>query len=182
MPCIMPWAGEPHAVTVPCNSDTLSPVKRLKLYLDTSVLNFVFASEVPEHQRTTTALFKAIDLGVYEGWISDVVMKEIERAPARKRAQLEGLIAAHALQNLPVTEAAVALAAKYVSERVIPAKHEDDALHIALAVVHHMDIIVSWNFEHIVKVGTRRKVSAICQLVGYPLIEIASPEEVISGD
>ena len=51
----------------------------MKIYLDTSVLNFAFATETPEHQRVANTLLKAIETGVYDGWISDVVIKESER-------------------------------------------------------------------------------------------------------
>lgn len=55
-------------------------------------------------------------------------------------------------------------------------------MHIAIATIHNMDILVSWNFAHIVKVKTRKEVDAINALLGYKSIELASPQEVIESD
>ena len=58
---------------------------------------------------------------------------------------------------------------------------EDDALHIAVASVNNLDVIVNWNFTHIVKLKTRREVAVINTLMGYKPIEICSPQEVIDN-
>jgi len=58
-------------------------------------------------------------------------------------------------------------------------KYEDDALHIAIASVNNLDVIVSWNYKHIVKLKTKREVTGINALLGYKEIEIYSPLEVI---
>ena len=62
-------------------------------------------------------------------------------------------------------------------EQLIPPRYLDDALHIATAVVHEMDVVVSWNFEHLVKLKTRLGVNGLNRLLGYREIEIVSPEE-----
>ncbi len=67
------------------------------------------------------------------------------------------------------------LAEEYVIRGVIPAKHIEDAIHIAIATVNSLDILVSWNFEHIVKLKTKREVNAINLLLGYNQIEIIEP-------
>ena len=58
---------------------------------------------------------------------------------------------------------------------------EDDALHIAVASVNNLDVIVNWNFTHIVKLKTRREVAVINTLMGYKPIEICSPQEVVEN-
>ena len=70
------------------------------------------------------------------------------------------------------------LANKYVKEDIIPQKHYNDAVHIALASINNIDVIVSWNFEHMVKIKTKRGVKAVNGLMGYKDIEIAEPKEV----
>ena len=71
------------------------------------------------------------------------------------------------------------LAERYVQEKIIPLKHMDDALHIAIASVHNLDVIASWNFEHLVKMKTRREVQAVNALMGYRGVEICSPQEIM---
>ena len=74
------------------------------------------------------------------------------------------------------------LAEKYIDEGVIPVRHRDDALHIAIATVNNFDVIVSWNFEHMVKTKTRREVQGVNTLMGYRFIDIATPTEVIGDE
>jgi hypothetical protein len=71
------------------------------------------------------------------------------------------------------------MADRYVEEGIIPERYRSDALHIAVAVINGIDAIVSWNFEHIVKLKTRVMVNGINRLLGYHEIEICSPEEVV---
>jgi len=61
---------------------------------------------------------------------------------------------------------------------VVPVRFRDDAVHIAVAVVNDLDVVVSWNLEHMVKLRTRTRVNAINRLNGYKEIEICTPEEV----
>ena len=65
----------------------------------------------------------------------------------------------------------------YVKDILV--KYKEDALHLAIASVNNLDVVVSWNFEHIVKLKTRQGVAAVNTLLGYKPIEIVSPQEVI---
>ena len=56
-----------------------------------------------------------------------------------------------------------------------------DALHISVATIHNIDILVSWNFHHIVTYDTKRKVNAVNTLIGYRNIEVVSPLELGGG-
>ncbi len=71
------------------------------------------------------------------------------------------------------------LAERYIREGIIPIRYRSDALHIAVAVINGIEAIVSWNFEHIVKLKTRVMVNGVNRLLGYHEIEICSPEEVV---
>ena len=73
------------------------------------------------------------------------------------------------------------LAERYIKEGIIPEKYRSDALHIAVSVINGIDVIVSWNFEHIVKFKTRVMVDGVNKLLGYHEIEICSPEEVVES-
>ncbi len=66
-----------------------------------------------------------------------------------------------------INEQVLELARRYVSENIIPLKFFDDALHIAAAIVNECNILVSWNFKHIVKYKTIEGINAINRLMGY---------------
>jgi len=85
-------------------------------------------------------------------------------------------------QNKPMgTAGGIALAKKYIDEDIIPEDYLDDALHIAIAILYQIDILVSWNFKHLVNPVTRRGINAINMLKGYKQVDIVSPEE-LGGD
>jgi predicted nucleic acid-binding protein len=157
-------------------------LKKLQLYFDTSVFNFAFAEDAPEERAATLKLIEQVVENRYNVFISEIVTKEIWRAPAEMSRQLIDLIARLKVTNLEITKECLELARKYVQERIVPKKYEDDAMHIAAASVYDMDAIVSWNFKHIVKLKTKRETRGVNILMGYKDIEIISPLEVIYND
>ena len=151
-------------------------MKKLKVYLDTSIFNFVFDKSSPKEQKITARFFEQIE--AYEPYISDLVLEEINRCPEPKKDKMLGLISQHDFEPLRLDESAQELAERYIDHGIIPDKYEDDAFHIAIASVNDLDVILSWNFEHIVKLKTKREVVAVNLLMGYKAIDIYSPLEV----
>ena len=154
-------------------------MKKIKYYLDTTIFNFVFAEGDTEKKDITLKLFKDLSLMAEGIYISDEVIREISRAPEPRKSQLEGLLRETNPLLLEVDIEAEELAERYVKEGIIPERYRSDALHIAVAVINGIEVIVSWNFEHIVKLKTRVMVNGVNRLLGYHEIEICSPEEVI---
>jgi len=150
-----------------------------KIYFDTSIFNFAIAEDVPQEREITLKLLDEVRGGKYEVFISEVVIGEINRAPQTKAVKLRDCIKKINPEELTLDDNAQALAEEYIEKGVIPPKYEDDALHIAVASVNNLDVIVSWNFTHIVKLKTKREVAGINTLMGYKPIEICSPQEVI---
>ena len=147
--------------------------KRIKLYLDTSVPNAYF-DEKNSHRKEITRQFW-LKLKEYEVFISDLVIREIEATGDEKlREDLIKLV--KAFEKLTTkSEEVRGLSEEYVSKGIIPAKHIEDAVHIAVATINLLDILVSWNFEHIVKLKTKREVNVVNVLLGYNQIEIIEP-------
>ena len=154
-------------------------MKKLRLYLDTSVLNFYFAKALPREKEVTQALFDDIKSGNYLAFISTTVLEEISRASEPKQRTLLSLVEDYNLPALEIDEEILNLANLYIQNKIIPHKYEEDAVHIAVAVINDLDVIVSWNFEHIVKLKTKLSVNGINKMEGYKEIEIYSPMEVI---
>ena len=78
-----------------------------------------------------------------------------------------------------ITEEIKERAERYVAEGIIPERFKNDARHIAVAVVHNMNVIVSWNLEHIIRLKTKLGIEGINRPLGYQSIEIMTPEEVL---
>jgi len=156
-------------------------MKKLKLYLDTSVLGGVFDLESTERVRTAETLLSAIRAGTYEGFISLLTIEEISKAPEKIRGALSARIAATGFAVLDETEESVELARAYVKEGAIPAKYLDDARHLAIGAFHDMDYIVSWNYAHMVNISVRRMIYSVNVRMGYHAVEVVSPEEVSGG-
>jgi predicted nucleic acid-binding protein len=121
-------------------------MKRLSLYLDTSIWNFYFAKDAPVEMKHTIDFFHEAKKGKYDLFISPLVFDEILYAPEPKKNNLLQLIKCFKIVNLEITEEVKGLANKYLSNKIMSEKYEDDAVHIALAVVSRIDLIVSWNF------------------------------------
>ncbi len=157
-------------------------MRKLVLYLDTSVISFALSEDVSDDDRNITLkLIDQINKGRYEGFISDVVIRELgSTQDTAKRAELFKLLDNMELNEiLAVDEEVDRVADKYIEEGIIPAVYRDDALHIALTSVKGLDVLVSWNFRHLVKHKTRIEVTGVNTLLGYKAIDICTPWEVI---
>ena len=157
-------------------------LRKLKIYLETTILNFYYADDAPEKMADTVKLFNEIADRKYEGFTSMSVIREISRASEEKQQLLFKLINDFNIHILDDNTEAERLADIYVQEGIIPSKYTTDGVHIALATVHDMDIIVSWNFQHIVKRKTIIMTSLVNNREGYKSIDIYSPSEVIEND
>jgi len=157
-------------------------MKKLKLYLDTSVLNFLFAEDAPDFKNVTVDFFENyVAKGKYDVYISDVVIREIEKAPdASKRNLLLDTAKKYSLRILLLTPEAIELSERYLAERIIPPKKREDAQHIAISVCNQIDVLVSWNFKHLANIQKQLAVKIVNEQQGYyyPLV-LTNPMEVL---
>lgn len=153
-------------------------MKKLKLYLDTSVFSFVFADDELQKRESTNNFFDKLSKFNCEIFISETVIVEVSRSEEPLQTKLRELISKHRPTLLTIDEEVKMLAKRYVEEGLIPEKYQEDAHHIAIAVVNELDVIVSWNLDHIVKMKTKIGVNGINKFLGYKEIEIFTPEEV----
>ena len=152
-----------------------------KVYLETTLFNFYFDKNRDAH-TATVMLFKEIAAGNYAPFTSTYVTDELEKAPKEKRDKMMDLITEYGITVLDANEEAVKIADIYVEEGVIPQRFRTDGLHIAIAAINDLDMIVSMNFQHIVKRKTITMTGYINTLNGYRAIEIYSPMEVIQDE
>jgi len=146
-----------------------------RIYIDTSVIG---GCEDEEFAQWSVQLFKEFQQGIRIAVISDLTRIELEKAPESVRKILSSIPYADD-GNVFLTEEAETLAKKYIDEGVISAKHIVDAQHIAIASVERVDVLVSWNFKQIVNLEHIRAFNSVNLKLGYPILEIRSPREVI---
>jgi len=153
-----------------------------KVYIETSVFNFVLTDDAPDRKSDALKLFHEIESGLYEPYTSDYVLQELLRAPEPKQSNMIEMISQYGMIFLEQSDEADRLASIYVADGVVPEKYFTDAVHIAVATVNDLDFIVSFNFQHIVKRKTMTMTESINIREGYKRIGIHSPTEVISND
>ena len=154
-------------------------MRKLKLYLETSVWNFYFADDAPEKKQITLEFFDKIKQGEYEIFISDVVFDEIEAASENKRRKLYKLIEKYETKKLKITEEVLNLARMYIKENALPKRAIDDSKHAAVATVYAMDALISWNLKHLANFKRMRLINAINLKEGYGnRLELITPMEV----
>ena len=121
-------------------------------------------------------------MGKYEAFTSRFVIDELNNAPEDKRDKMLNLILEHDILILETSDEAVRIADLYIAEKIIPSKYRTDGLHIAIATVNDLDMIISMNFQHIVKRKTKIGTRNINALNGYRAVEIYSPMEVMEDE
>lgn len=148
---------------------------RRRIYTDTSVIGGCCDEEFREH---SVRLFDRFRAGGDILVISDLTLAEIEPAPQDVRAVL-ATVPAEMMEEIRFTGEAADLAAMYLAANVIGAAHLEDARHIATATIHRVTVLVSWNFKHIVNLERIQGYNSVNLRLGYSLLEIRSPQEVL---
>ena len=152
------------------------------IYLETTIFNFYFAEDAEEKRADTLALFKEIANGDYLAVTSSVTVYELSKAKEPKRSKMMQLLTEYKVAVIDEDSDARKLSKAYVTEKMIPEKYSDDARHIAIASIYGVDLIISWNFQHIVKWKTKIQTNAINIREGYKPTDIYSPSEVIKNE
>ena len=146
-----------------------------RFYFDTSVFGGVFDREF---ENATLQLFERLKLGKIICVFSDLTESELLDAPKRVKEYFKHLPQEY-LERVVVNDDVLKLATKYIDEKVVGQTSFDDCLHIAAATVNKADILVSWNFKHIVNVYRIRGYNSVNLRSNYQSLEILSPKEII---
>jgi len=151
-------------------------MKKQRIYFDTSVFGGYFDKEFKEF---TKPLFERINNGEFTVLLSTMLDEELEFAPERIKNLISNLDDGFT-EFLEDKDEAVDLATEYITEKVVGVTSYADCLHIALATIYQADLLVSWNFKHIVNVDRIRGDNSINIKNGYKLLDIRSPRELIN--
>ena len=149
-----------------------------RIYTDTSVIGGCLDAEFRQPSLELLGLFRSGKAVIV---LSDLTRLELEAAPVAVRQVLSEVAEANR-EYVELTEEASELANRYIEEGVLNRSKHIDAQHIAVATLARVDVLVSWNFRHIVNLDRIRGYNSVNMRYGYPLIEIRTPREVISHD
>lgn len=111
-------------------------------------------------------------------FIIGLTIGELENAPQRVRDFFNKL-PIDSLENVFMTDESLELAKDYINEKVVGRTSFDDCVHIALATINKADILVSWNFKHIVNIYRIRGYNSVNSQRGYKPLEIRSPKDIV---
>jgi len=151
---------------------------KFRVYTDTSVLGGCEDEEFAEH---SVRLMESFVRGERVLVLSSLTVQELAMAPAGVRRRLASVPETH-IETLELDAEAKDLAEAYISAGVLTAKMRADAQHIAIATAARVDVLVSWNFKHIVNLQRIHGYNSVNLRQGYPMIEIRTPREVLSDE
>lgn len=146
-----------------------------RIYTDTSVIGGCLDEEF---RVASERLFGAFAAGGARLVLSDLTLLELQLAPDAVRQVLDRVPEEHK-EFVAFGPEAEALAERYIEEGVVRPGMRLDAQHIATATVQRVDVLVSWNFKHIVNLSRIHGYNSVNLRQGYPLLEIRSPREVL---
>jgi len=147
----------------------------VRIYVDTSVIGGFYDKEFDE---ASNAFFKKVEKGEIVLVVSDLLEAELLRAPKHVRNYLDKY-SKKQIQRVELTEEAKILADRYIFEKVVGATSKADCQHIAIATICKVDVLVSWNFKHIVNLKRIRGYNSVNLKHNYTMLEIRTPKEIL---
>lgn len=157
--------------------------KKIKVYLDTSVISYLDQQDAPEKMKETQEAWEILKSNEYEIIVSSIALSEIQECNEEKYQILIDYLAELDYEEYIADEETNELASLVIKERILTPKSKDDALHIASAILSGSDIILSWNFKHLVNIDTVNGVRKICFSQNFnKIIDIYSPNILLKKE
>jgi predicted nucleic acid-binding protein len=147
-----------------------------RIYIDTSIVGGFYDDEFCE---ATIKLFERLDNNEIIFVVSDLLDIELINAPERVRTLLNNY-PREKFQRVELSEESVKLANFYIEEKVVGKTSLEDCRHIALATIYKVDVLASWNFKHIVNLDRIKGYNSVNLRLGYQMLEIRSPKDLIN--
>jgi rRNA-processing protein FCF1 len=161
-------------------------MKKLKVYLDTSIINFLYVDDSPEYKKATEVFFEnVVAKNRIDTYISNIVIDEInktedikQRDKLLKTFEKYDNIRILVANDETINEIAL-LSENYINNDILPKKKIADSFHVAYSTVFGMDILLSWNFQHLANVNKEQKIIILNKTLGYNYpFRMANPLEV----
>ncbi len=153
------------------------------VYLETSFVSYLVALPsrdliVAAHQKISFDWW-AKQRNKFECFVSQFVIDEASLGDSEERRKRLDII--NKLNVIEVTAESEQLADEIVESGIIPHKALNDAAHIAVATIHEIDYLLTWNCKHIANARMLRKIRSICASKNYRLPDVCTPEELLEG-
>ena len=149
-------------------------MKLMRIYIDTSVVGGYFDEEFME---ATQIFFSMLRAKRFIPLISDILAEEIGEAPQQVQDLLVEIIQV-GVEQIQISDEAVNLRDAYLKTGIVTEQYEDDAMHVALATLVRADVIVSWNFRHLVNPSRIRAFNGVNSMQGYGPVVILTPDDL----
>jgi hypothetical protein len=151
------------------------------VYLETTIISYLVARPsrdllVAAHQQSTQDWW-ATRLGSFNCYVSQVVIDEASNGDPDEIQKRAAIIAD--LPVLEVNQASEPLTLAILAIGVIPARAVRDAAHIAVATVHEVDYLLTWNCKHLANAQIIRRIAGVCERLGHRMPIICTPEELM---
>ena len=157
-------------------------MKKLRIYLDTSIISHLDQQDAPEKRAITHKLWDKIKANEFDVVLSNIDFAEIDDCDEKKKAILYDYLSQIDYSEVVVDERTIKIAERFVDLNILKQTSFDDCQHIAAAITSGSDAIVSWNFKHIVNHKTMMGVKAVTALEGYDDLLIYEPTILIGSD
>jgi predicted nucleic acid-binding protein len=153
---------------------------KLRVYIETSVISYLTAKPSRDlvaaaHQQSTREFWDGRER--FEIFVSELVLEEC--ASGDESAAASRLAVAMPIQSLNFNDAVGNLAKELLLKAALPSKAADDAIHVAMAAVHGVDFLATWNCKHIANPATRKRIEQTCIAAGYAPPILCTPEELL---
>ena len=135
---------------------------KIRVYLDTSIISYLDQQDMPDRMKETQNMWEILKTEKFQVIISDLVLREIEECNEEKRKILFAYLKEIDYEEYQVNKEAVEIAKLIIDEGILRPKSKDDATHIAVAILANANMILSWNFKHLVNYNTINGVRQIC--------------------
>ena len=152
--------------------------KKLRVYADTSVIGGCEDEEFREPSRQLIDRFARGEMTLV---LSNLTLRELEAAPAQVR-EILGVVPPQHTEVIDLSEEAERLSAKYIERGVLSSRMLADALHIAAATLAGVDVLVSWNFKHVVNLHRIQAYNEVNRDMGYEALDIRTPREIYDDE
>ena len=156
---------------------------KIRVYLDTSIISYLDQQDMPDRMKETQNMWEILKTEKFQVIISDLVLREIEECNEEKRKILFAYLKEIDYEEYQVNKEAVEIAKLIIDEGILRPKSKDDATHIAVAILANANMILSWNFKHLVNYNTINGVRQICFKKHLNrIIDICSPYVLLENE
>ena len=158
-------------------------IDKIRVYLDTSIISYLDQQDAPDRMKETQEIWKILKSNKYQVIISDLVFREIGECNDKKRKTLLSYLKEIDYEEYEVSIEVDELAKAIVDEGILTPKSLDDATHIAIAILSNANMILSWNFKHLVNYNTINGIRQICFKKHLnKIIDICSPYVLLENE